>query len=671
MTAGNPFRRLAGLVAAGFVLAVAGAAGAAIPEAPAPEDGGRARALAVAGADRPGAIRDRYIVVFRPGTSAADVRSAREQAGGRRATILYDYSSALQGFAATLPTEALDGLRQDPNVESIEADVVVTAADTQTPATFGLDRIDQRSLPLNNTYTYDRTGSGVTVYVIDSGIRTTHAEFGGRAQLGTDTVGDGRNGNDCNGHGTHAAGTIGGTTYGVAKHVRLVSVRVLNCSGSGTVAGVIAGIDWVTANRSLPAVAHLGVQGTVADTALDNAVRSSISAGVVAVTPAGNSNADACNSSPSRVVEAMTVGATKSSDVRSSYSNFGPCVDLFAPGGEGASGITSAWNSSDSATNTINGTSPAAAHVSGAAALYLQNSPTATPVTVRDAIVANATVGVVTNAGSGSPTRLLYTGTSPQPARPADFDGDGDTDIAVFRPPNGYWFINGGPTVQFGTSGDVPVPGDYDGNGTTDIAVFRPSNGIWFVNGGPTVQFGTSGDVPVPGDYDGNGTTDIAVFRPSTGTWFIRGGPTVAWGISGDIPVPGNYHSTGAIDISVFRPSTSTWFVRSGPTVAWGTAGDIPAPGDYNLDGVTDMGVFRPSAGIWFVRNVTTVAWGTSGDIPVPGDYDGDDDIEVALFRPSSGYWFAPTLTVKWGASGDVPLPLPDAIRRFFFPPLS
>jgi subtilisin family serine protease len=309
----------------------------------------------------------------------------------------------LKGFAASLSPQALEALQKNPDVAYIEADQTVSISASQSPATWGLDRIDQRNLPLNNTYIYNYTGSGVRVYVIDTGIRRTHTQFGGRAYLGTDTVGDGQNGNDCNGHGTHVAGTIGGSTYGVAKAVRLYAVRVLNCSGSGTISGVIAGVDWVTQNRVLPAVANMSLGGG-ASSALDTAVNNSIAAGVTYAIAAGNSNANACNYSPARVAAALTVGATDSTDARASYSNYGTCLDLFAPG----SSITSAWNTSDSATNTISGTSMATPHVAGVAALYLQRYPSASPSTVGSAIINGATTGKVTNPGTGSPNRLLY-----------------------------------------------------------------------------------------------------------------------------------------------------------------------------------------------------------------------------------------------------------------------
>jgi subtilisin family serine protease len=313
------------------------------------------------------------------------------------------YAHAISGFAAEMTEEEAIALSEDPDVRFVEEDSVVEAVTTQTNATWGLDRIDQAALPLNSTYTYTSTGSGVNAYIIDTGIRRTHTQFGGRAFVGFDAIGDGRNTNDCNGHGTHVSGTVGGSTYGVAKNVRLYAVRVLNCSGSGTTSGVIAGIDWVTANHISPAVANMSLGGG-ASSALDTAVRNSIASGVTYAVAAGNSNANAGNSSPARVAEAITVGSTTRTDARSSFSNFGSVVDIFAPG----SSITSAWNTSDTATNTISGTSMATPHVTGVAARYLQGNPTASPATVRNAIVSAATLNRLTGIPSGTANRLLF-----------------------------------------------------------------------------------------------------------------------------------------------------------------------------------------------------------------------------------------------------------------------
>ncbi|MCG5438852.1 S8 family serine peptidase, partial [Micromonospora foliorum] len=303
----------------------------------------------------------------------------------------------------------------------------VSISGTQAnPPSWGLDRIDQRNLPLDSSYTYPNTASNVHAYIIDTGIRFSHNDFGGRATSGYDAV-DGGSADDCNGHGTHVAGTVGGSAYGVAKAVQLVGVRVLNCSGSGTNAGVIGGVDWVTANAIKPAVANMSLGGG-ANSSLDNAVRNSIASGVTYGLAAGNDNgANACNTSPARTTEAITVGSTTSSDARSSFSNVGTCLDIFAPG----SSITSAWYNSNTATNTISGTSMATPHVVGAAALVASANPSWTPAQVRNQLVASATPNVVGNPGSGSPNLLLYVGTGTTPPPPTGCTGTNGTDVSI------------------------------------------------------------------------------------------------------------------------------------------------------------------------------------------------------------------------------------------------
>jgi subtilisin family serine protease len=268
---------------------------------------------------------------------------------------------------------------------------------------WGLDRIGQRNLPLNQTYSYTTNGTGVNVYIIDTGIRRTHQQFAGRAFVGFDAIGDGQNTNDCNGHGTHVSGTVGGSTFGVAKNVHLFAVRVLNCNGSGTTSGVIAGVDWVTTNHISPAVANMSLGGG-ASTALDNAVINSINSGVTYAIAAGNSNTNAANSSPARVGAAITVGATTMTDARSSFSNFGSVVDIFAPG----SSILSSFNTSDTATATLSGTSMATPHVAGVAARVLQGNPGFTPAQVRNEIVNTATLNHLSGIPAGTANRLLF-----------------------------------------------------------------------------------------------------------------------------------------------------------------------------------------------------------------------------------------------------------------------
>ncbi len=351
------------------------------------------------------AIPEQYIVVLRRGELGTQQASAvaAELAAASGAKLLQTYDAALLGFAARMSEAAAKALLADPRVDFIEEDGTVEAFTTQSNAPWGLDRIDQRNLPLNTTYVYNATGLGVHVYVIDTGIRRTHTQFTGRMSTGFDITAGG-NGNDCNGHGTHIAGIIAGTTYGVAKRATLHPVRVLDCNGSGSYSNVIAGINWVTTNRIRPAVANMSLGGG-ASTALDNAVNASIAAGVTYTVAAGGSGGSSCNYSPARIPAALTVGASNASDVVSSSSNQGACLDLFAPGAS----IPSAWHTSDTATATLSGTSMSAAHAAGAAAKYLQVSPAATPATVTNALNTTATMGVLTGVIPPAPNRLLYT----------------------------------------------------------------------------------------------------------------------------------------------------------------------------------------------------------------------------------------------------------------------
>ncbi|MGX7825893.1 S8 family peptidase [Actinokineospora sp. 24-640] len=358
-------------------------------------------------------VPNSYVVVLEKGVDALSASASVVDAHG--GDVRDVWHNAVRGFAVTATPRQAARIAADPRVALVQQDVEVSVTGTQSPTpSWGLDRIDQRNLPLNNSYTYPDTASNVTAYIIDTGIRTTHTDFTQRAVWGANTTGDGVDA-DCHGHGTHVAGTVGGAGHGVAKAVRLVAVKVLNCAGSGTTAGVIAGVEWVTGTSARPAVANMSLGGG-AQPALDTAVAGSIASGITYAIASGNSNADACGFSPARVPTALTVNASDSADNRASFSNWGSCTDLFAPG----VGITSAWATSDTATNTISGTSMAAPHVAGAAALHLSANPGATPAQVGEAILGAATPDVVRNVG-GSPNRLLYVvnGTTPPPGKVA------------------------------------------------------------------------------------------------------------------------------------------------------------------------------------------------------------------------------------------------------------
>lgn len=361
----------------------------------------------IRGMDNPSRIPDQYIVVFKWGEQHAQAR-ANELAAAHGAQVMGVYEHAIKGFAMRGSEQAARAIARNPNVDFVEADQTISAGAVQSPVpSWGLDRVDQRVLPLNNSYTFNFNGAGVHVYIIDTGIRSTHTDFGGRVALDFTAINDGNGASDCNGHGTHVAGSAGAATYGVAKNVTLHAVRVLDCAGSGSNSGVISGVDFVTANHLSPAVANMSLGGG-ASTALDNAVNNSVASGVFYAVAAGNENANACNSSPARAANAYTVAASTSSDQRASFSNFGACVDVFAPG----LSITSTWSTSNTATNTISGTSMASPHVAGAAALVRAQNPGLTPTQVAQTLTANATSGKLTSIGTGSPNLLLFTLTS-------------------------------------------------------------------------------------------------------------------------------------------------------------------------------------------------------------------------------------------------------------------
>ncbi|WP_295820420.1 S8 family peptidase [uncultured Deinococcus sp.] len=417
----------------------------------------------VLGTSNPDAIPGQYIVVFSDGAVGSSmstqgagtlIRSLNLDPQG--VTIQHIYGQALSGFAATLSAQNLQTLRSDPRVKYIEQDGIMRATATQSGATWGLDRIDQRTLPLDGNYTYTSTASGVKVYIIDTGINTSHTNFGGRAVWGTNTTGDGNN-SDCQGHGTHVAGTVGSATWGVAKGVTLVAVKVLGCDGSGTNSGVIAGVNWAVTNKgSAAAVANMSLGGG-ASQAVDDAVNTAASKNLVMAVAAGNENQNACNVSPARAASAITVGSTTSTDARSSFSNYGSCVDLFAPG----SNITSTWIGSTTATNTISGTSMATPHVAGAAALLIAGGNT-TSSAVAGAMLGAATTGKVTGAGTGSPNLLLYTGsgTTTPPAGTTTYTGSITASGSSSYKPSTTGFSYAGGTLKGVLGG--PSGTDFD-----------------------------------------------------------------------------------------------------------------------------------------------------------------------------------------------------------------
>lgn len=353
-----------------------------------------------------GIIKNQYIVILNKdvGSSNEFAQGIAKQHGGK---VLQTYDAVVKGFAIYLPdvagTAFVEAMKKNPKVVSVENDTIMKVdATTQSNPDWGLDRIDQKNLPLDSAYSYLQTGSGTTAYIVDTGILSTHQQFSGRVLSGYTAISDGNGTSDCHGHGTHVAGTVGGSTYGVAKNVSLVPIRILGCDGSGASSNVIAGLDWILKNGKKPAVVNMSLGGE-ANASLDSAVENLFNNGYVMVVAAGNSNTDACSSSPARVSKAITVAATDSTDTRASYSNYGSCVDIFAPGSQ----INSSWIGSNTATKVLNGTSMATPHVVGVVAEMLQSTPTATPQTISNNLLNQASNNVVKNP-SGSPNRLLY-----------------------------------------------------------------------------------------------------------------------------------------------------------------------------------------------------------------------------------------------------------------------
>ncbi|MFI6824786.1 proprotein convertase P-domain-containing protein [Micromonospora sp. NPDC050187] len=517
--------------------AVAAAVAFAAPAAAAPAEG----AILQAGGDT--AVADSYVVVLRETSVArtgvdASARSLAREYGG---AVARTYQHALRGFEVTLSATAARRLAAHPSVKYVQQNHRVSIAATQSPTpSWGLDRVDQRNLPLNNSYTYPNNGSGVRAYVIDTGIRFSHGDFGTRAVSGFDAI-DGGSADDCNGHGTHVAGTVGGTAYGVAKGVTLVGVRVLDCGGSGTYAQVVAGIDWVTGDHDPGerAVANMSLGGGF-DQATNDAVTASIADGVSYAVAAGNEySANACNVSPASTPNAITVGATESTDARASYSNIGTCLDIFAPG----SAITSAWHTGDTATNTISGTSMASPHVAGAAALVLAANPSYTPQQVRDKLVNDATANVVTNPGAGSPNKLLYTGNVVPPTQ--------DFSVAV-TPAAGSVNPGGSLTATVSTTTTVGSPQTVgltaSGLPTGATATFSPAS--ISTGASATLTIATTGSA-APGTYQVTITATGPVTTQSTSyALTVNGPPGCAQTNNTDATIADNSTVESAVTIS-------------------------------------------------------------------------------------------------------------------------
>ena len=552
-----------------------------------------------------------YVVQLAPTSAPVSslVATLTSRYGGR---VGFTYTHALQGFSVTMPSAAAQALALDPLVKAVTPDQVVTTNDVQSGAQYDLDRIDQRS-GLDGKYTYGATGAGVHAYDIDTGITPNHTDFGGRASIGYDSVGDGQNGVDCAGHGTHTAGTIGGTVHGVAKQVQIVAVRVLDCGGSGSSSGIVAGVDWVAGHAIHPAVANMSLGSSLGtDSAIDASVNGLINSGVTVAVAAGNGYGNglyaqnACSTSPADVPNAITVSATDNTDTKPIWANIGNCVDLFAPG----VGVVSDWYTSNTATQSDDGTSMSAPHVTGAAALYLQANPTATPAQVASFLTSQATAGAVKSPGSGSPNKLLYiggitAGTPGNVAPTASFTSSVSGATATFTDTS----TDSDGTIasrawNFGdgaTGSGTPVSHAYTASGTYTVTLTVTDNG------GATASTTGTVSVTVAGGGDPDPSTPnltSGVARSDTtgasGTWkyykiAVTAGRTVALTTTG--PSCGLLSCPADIDLygrNGAKPTTATYTCAAATGSSNESCTITNAPAGYVYVGVY---VYSGSAG--------------------------------------------------------------------------